>query len=103
MTPLVSFNVSLIVSSVSRVMPLLLLIVSLLNVEPLIVWTLAPLNVNVLVLALKVPELLQFPLTWCEKVPALKVVPDPSVKFPFTVSAFNAVAVAEPTIAEGRG
>jgi hypothetical protein len=94
--PLVSLSVSLIVSSVLIVIPLLLLIVSLLNVEPVIVCALVPLKVNVLVLALNVPELLQFPFTWWENELALNVVPNPSVKFPFTVSPTTAVADAVP-------
>jgi len=59
-----------------------------------------PLNVNVPKLAVKVPLLLKLPLTlWLNAdAPATNVVPGPSVKLPFTVSDWAAVADAVPDI-----
>ena len=80
-------------------MAVVLLMVRLLNVigfEPPIVCAALPFIITVLVEGVNVPLLEKFPfMVWLNE-PALKVVPDPMVKAPSTVSASPAVTAAVP-------
>ena len=72
------------------------LILILLKLLALIVLAASPLKLIVDPVAINVPLFIQLPFIECVKAPAVKVVPNPTVIFPFIINPEDGLEEAEP-------